>query len=226
VTVPGFYYSLKRISKSLSRKGLYEFLAKEFSSIRFQSQVLTIGAGGEVNTLLDQFAQHFGFQVVSFDIDEKRTPDILGDICSYNFSDGTFDVVVMSEVLEHVHSPHLALQNIYKTLKQGGKLILTTPFILPLHDRPHDYYRYTRYGLAFLLRDFEHVQIRERNSYLEAIDVLYVRLLQTESKRSRLLAYFFIPLMFIKQPITRVLSKLAATDAMTTGYTVTARKHT
>ena len=97
--------------------------------------------------------------------------------------------------------------------------------MLSLHDRPHDYYRYTRYGLAFLLQDFEDVQIQERNSYLEAIDVLYVRLLQTEAKRARLLAYFFIPLMFIKQPITRALSKVAATDAMTTGYVVTARKH-
>lgn len=224
--LPVVYNSLQRMSKSLSRKGLYEFLAQEYSGIRSESQVLTIGAGGKVNSLLNQYAQQAGFQVVSFDIDEKRNPDILGDICNYNFGDRTFDVIVMSEVLEHVHSPHLALQNIYKAIKQGGKLILTTPFMLPLHDRPYDYYRYTRYGLAFLLRDFEDVQIQERNSYLEAVDVLYVRLLQTETKGSRLLSYFLIPLTFIKQPITRALSKLAATDAMTTGYVVTAKKHT
>ena len=127
----------------------------------------------------EKFAKRIGFRVVRFDIDESRGPDIIGDICSYNFDAREFDVVVMSEVLEHLHSPHLGLANIYGILKQGGTLILSTPFILPMHDRPHDYFRFTRYGLEFLLNDFRRVQIEERNSYFEAIDVLWVRLLQT-----------------------------------------------
>ena len=216
--------AMQRMSKSLSRRGLYEFLAREYSRIDARAQVLTIGAGGEVNRLLARYSQQIGFKVVSFDIDASHKPDILGDICNHDFGGRTFDVIVMSEVLEHVRWPHLAVQNVYKTLKQDGTLILTTPFMMPLHDRPHDYYRYTRYGLAFLLQEFKDVQIQERNSYLEAIDVLYVRLWQTGSKGARFLACFFIPLMFIKQPITKVLSKLAATDGMTTGYVVTARK--
>ena len=117
MSVPFLSNALQRMSKSLSRKGLYEFLSKEYSCIRAQSQVLTIGAGGEVNDLLTQYAQHMSFHVVSFDIDEKHNPDILGDICNYNFGKRTFDVIVMSEVLEHVCWPHLALQNVYQTLK-------------------------------------------------------------------------------------------------------------
>jgi SAM-dependent methyltransferase len=214
---------LLKMSKVLSRKGLYEFLSKEYAAIPQGADVLSIGAGGEIDQLLQEFAKRIGFRVVSFDIDESRGPDIIGDICSYNFDRTQFDVVVMSEVLEHLHSPHLGLKNIHGILKKGGTLILSTPFILPMHDRPHDYFRFTRYGLEFLLKDFRRVQVEERNSYFEAIDVLWVRLLQTNSRPSRLLCLVIIPLIFyLKRPLTALLTRLIRTDAMTTGYVVTA----
>ncbi len=57
--------------------------------------------------------------------------------------------------------------------------------MFPIHERPYDYYRFTRYGLVFLLREFAEVRILERNSYFEAIDVLYVRLLQGKVRGTR-----------------------------------------
>jgi SAM-dependent methyltransferase len=220
-----FEERLWEMSKALSRKGLYEFLSREYAVIPKGADVLSIGAGGEVDQLLHEFAKRTGFRVVSFDIDESRGPDIIGDICSYKFNTRQFDVVVMSEVLEHLHSPQLGLKNIHGILKQDGTLILSTPFILPMHDRPHDYFRFTRYGLEFLLKDFRRVQIQERNSYFEAIDVLWVRLLQTKSRPARLVSYAIIPFVFyLKRPLTAFLGKLVRTDAMTTGYVVTAVK--
>jgi 2-polyprenyl-3-methyl-5-hydroxy-6-metoxy-1,4-benzoquinol methylase len=214
---------LLEMSKTLSRKGLYEFLSNQYSTIRKGADVLSIGAGGEVNELLQEFAERTGFRVVTFDIDESRGPDVVGDICSYDFGGKRFDLVVASEVLEHLHSPHLGLENIRRILKRGGVLVLSTPFILPIHDRPHDYFRFTRYGLEFLLKDFHNVQIHERNSYFEAIDVLWARLFQTNGHSTRLLSYVIIPLVFyLKRPLTAFLGKLVRTDAMTTGYVVTA----
>jgi SAM-dependent methyltransferase len=212
------------MSKRLSRRGLYEFLADEYAALPANGEVLSVGAGGEVNKLLGDFAKRIGFSVVSFDIDAKRQPDIQGDICTHDFGARQFDAVVLSEVLEHVHWPHLALENIRKALKPDGKLILTVPFMLPMHDRPYDFYRFTRYGLEFLLRDYSNVAIRERNSYYEAIDVFYARLLQSGSRRARILAYFVIPIVYVRAPFMRLLAKIAPTDAMTTGYVVTARK--
>ncbi|WP_339742478.1 class I SAM-dependent methyltransferase [uncultured Rubinisphaera sp.] len=216
---------LARMTKKLSRKGLYEFLSKEFAKISRDSSVLTIGSGGEVNELLNTFANKEGFTVLSFDIDRERSPDVVGDICTYDFSNKCFDVVIMSEVLEHVHSPYLAINNINSILNENGKLILTTPFMFPLHDRPYDYYRFTRFGLEFLLRDFKNVQVCERNSYFDAIDVLWVRLWQTQVKSARIASYFIIPFVFyLKRPFTYLLSMLIDTDAITTGYVVTAEK--
>lgn len=213
-----------KLSKILSRKGLYPFLNHEYEQIPSGAKVLNIGAGGDFSKKLMQHAARQQFQVVSFDIDQQRRPDIVGDICTHDFGEQRFDVVVMAEILEHIHSPHVALENVYRILKDGGRLILTTPFIFPIHDEPYDYYRYTRYGLAHLLQRFRDVSIMERNSWTEAIDVLSARLIMDKQPLSRALAPVFVLWAIIKWPISALLSRLIRTNFITSGYMVTARK--
>ncbi len=213
-----------RWSKQLSRKGLYEFLGREFSNIETNQQVLSVGAGGEVGELLQQHSRRQKFSVTSFDIDEKYLPDLLGDICTYDFGERSFDVIVLSEVLEHVHSPQLAIRNIYQVLSQGGRLILTVPFIFPIHERPRDYFRYTRYGLELLLQEFREVRIRERNSWAEAVNVLAARMVVERNRSARLWAPLFVLAAFCRLPAVLLLGKLVPSDFMTTGYVVTANK--
>ena len=215
---------LVRASKLLSRTGLYEFLTQQFDLIPAGSRVLSVGSGGPVNALLGKQTRGRSVTIVQLDLDPGRSPDILGDICTHSLTPEEFDVVVISEVLEHLHSPHLALDNIRAALRPGGRLILSTPFALPIHEAPHDYYRYTRYGLAFLLREFSEVVITARNSYFEAIDVLWLRLIQSESRRAHWLMLFVVPWIVIKWPLTRFLSRFVSSDQLTTGYVVTARK--
>jgi SAM-dependent methyltransferase len=43
------------------------------------------------------------------------------------FDDGSFDVVVFGEVIEHLFDPDSALDEIHRVLKPGGRLIVTTP---------------------------------------------------------------------------------------------------
>jgi SAM-dependent methyltransferase len=217
-------HSAVRLSKLISRKGLYEFLSREFASVRAGEEVLTVGSGGEVGALLAEYAHRNGFTVTSFDIDEKYAPDILGDICTHDFGGRSFDVIVLSEVLEHVHSPHLAVGNIHGALRMGGRLILTVPFLFPIHERPHDYYRYTRYGLEYLLREFSDVRIGERNSWAEAINALAPRMVVDKNRGARLVAPLFVLAAFLKLPFVLLLGKLVRTDLMTTGYVVTASK--
>jgi|ERR1041384_165087 SAM-dependent methyltransferase len=216
--------SVVRLSKLISRKGLYEFLGREFANIKAGADVLTVGAGGEVGALLAEYARRNGFAVTSFDIDERYAPDIRGDICTHDFGGRSFDVIVLSEVLEHVPAPHLAISNIHRVLRAGGRLILTVPFLFPIHERPHDYYRYTRYGLEYLLREFSDVRIGERNSWAEAINVLALRLVVDKNRGARLVAPLFVCAAFVKLPFVLLLGKLVRTDLMTTGYVVTASK--
>jgi SAM-dependent methyltransferase len=213
-----------KLSKLISRKGLYEFLGREFANIPAGREVLTVGAGGEVGALLSEHARRNGFGVTSFDIDSRYAPDILGDICAHDFEGRTFDVIVLSEVLEHVHSPHLAIANIRAALSEGGRLILTVPFLFPIHERPHDYYRYTRYGLEYLLREFSEVSIGERNTWAEAINALAPRMVVDKNRGARTLAPLFVLAAFVKLPFVLLLGRLVRTDLMTTGYVVTASK--
>jgi 2-polyprenyl-3-methyl-5-hydroxy-6-metoxy-1,4-benzoquinol methylase len=63
---------------------------------------------------------------------------------------GAFDTVLCLEVLEHVPDPRGVLDSVAQVLRPGGVLILTVPHLSRLHEEPHDYYRYTGYGLRAL----------------------------------------------------------------------------
>lgn len=77
--------------------------------------------------------------------------DVLATAYEIPLPDGSFDTVLMSEVLEHLETPQAALSEALRLLRPGGKLILTTPFIWVLHEEPRDFYRYSPYGLRHLL---------------------------------------------------------------------------
>lgn len=216
------------LSKTLSRKNLYEFLEAQYSQIPSGSRVLNVGSGGKISELLDSYAVRNGFQVLSMDIDPARLPELVGDITAMPCPEGSFDVVVLSEVLEHVQEPGAAVQNIHRLLKPAGTLILTVPFLFPIHDQPYDYYRYTRFGLHYLLREFHAVEVRERNSWAEAINVLGPRLFtqagaQADDAVQRLALLLAIQAV-LNLPLMLLFARLAPTNFMTTGYVVTARK--
>jgi SAM-dependent methyltransferase len=113
-----------------------------------RGRVLDAGAGrGVYRELLAGFAECY----VGMDVAPTQATDVLGDAQRLPFADGAFDTVFCSQVLEHVPEPWLALAEFRRVLKPGGHLILTVPHLSWLHNEPHDYYRYTLYGLRFLL---------------------------------------------------------------------------
>jgi SAM-dependent methyltransferase len=62
-----------------------------------------------------------------------------------------FDMVLCTQVLEHVPNPQVVLAELARVLKPGGTLWLTAPFFYAPHELPHDYYRYTEEGLRRLV---------------------------------------------------------------------------
>ncbi len=78
-------------------------------------------------------------------------PDIFADAAALPIVSNTIDTVLYFEVLEHVTRPSETIEEISRVLKPGGQLIMSMPFLYPMHDEPHDFQRYTKHGLE---RDF------------------------------------------------------------------------
>ena len=82
-----------------------------------------------------------------------RVLSALADLEQMPFSAGAFHFVLCTETLEHVARPAVVLRELRRVLRPGGTLALTVPFLIPVHQAPHDYYRYTPFGLRRLLGD-------------------------------------------------------------------------
>lgn len=110
--------------------------------------VLDIGsANGWLRSFLSPSAAYVGldYPVTAVGLYHTR-PDIFGDAASLPFASGSFDSVACYEVLEHVLEPEAVLAEIARVLAPGGVSELSMPFLYPVHDAPHDYQRWTRYG--------------------------------------------------------------------------------
>jgi SAM-dependent methyltransferase len=77
--------------------------------------------------------------------------DVLGDLQALPFRDKTFDAALCMNVLEHVRQPERCLGEIHRVIKPQGHLYLMVPLFAREHQAPHDYFRYTSFGIRHLL---------------------------------------------------------------------------
>jgi SAM-dependent methyltransferase len=77
------------------------------------------------------------------------------------------DGAICLEVLEHLPEPSLLINEVFRILKTNGKFIISTPFQWREHEQPWDYYRYTRYGLEYLLKKagFKNITIIAKSGF-------------------------------------------------------------
>jgi hypothetical protein len=73
------------------------------------------------------------------------------DLCEKPLAEEAFDIVLAEQVMEHVLWPYRAVRHVYQMLRSGGWFIVSTPFMLRVHDYPNDCSRWTELGLKHLL---------------------------------------------------------------------------
>ena len=101
------------------------------------------------------FTKVSAYTGIEFDSPHARAhseADVFYDGTRFPFPDGNFNSVLATEVLEHVFNPDEWLEEIRRVLKPGGNLLLTAPFVWDEHEQPHDYARYSSFGISHLLK--------------------------------------------------------------------------
>ncbi|MFN7992064.1 MAG: methyltransferase domain-containing protein [Bryobacteraceae bacterium] len=194
------------------------------------SQVPVLDAGaGEC-----QYARYFGRQrYFAVDLGVGDTTwdygriDTVADLTSLPFGCGTFEAAVHIVTLEHVREPGCVVREIARTLAPHAPLLLIAPQEWEVHQAPHDFYRYTRYGLRYLLEraGMVDIQIVPVGGYFRLMARRLMNGLQFFAGGARWLA--FIPAMLFLVPPALLMPLLDFLDRdrnFTLGYICTARK--
>jgi len=160
--------------------------------------VLDIGGGRKRGT----FKEPDDANWIVLDISKERFPHILGDAQNIPVKSKSVDCVKCTELLEHVEYPERVLYEISRVLKPGAILILSMPFIFPIHSDPYDFQRFTDEKLIRILEnDFEILMLKKQGLYFT---VLAFMIKQAILNFKLSIKYLFYPLL----PMLDLLVKL------------------
>ena len=97
--------------------------------------------------------------------------DAVADLCALPFRDGSFAAAINVVTIDHIREPGRALCEIARTLAPGGRILLAIPQDWEVHQAPHDYFRYTRYGIRHLLQQagLEPLRIEPAGGYFRLL---------------------------------------------------------
>ena len=96
----------------------------------------------------------------------------------------SFDLVLCTEVLEHSKYPESILTEIHRVLKPDGKLMLTTPFIYPIHGAPSDYRRFTPHFYQDKFNGFEFNVLKLSGGFGSTIATLILNWIEYQCQKS------------------------------------------
>jgi SAM-dependent methyltransferase len=130
------------------RQANWRFLQEQVNRLEKDALLLDVGAGH------GDFAQTYaGRRALSLDVVPYPEVDLACDLAEcVPFREGSFDMLILMNVLEHVYNFHGLLDALFYLLKPGGSLVIAVPFMIKIHQAPFDFQRYTHYSLEQMAR--------------------------------------------------------------------------
>lgn len=189
-----------------------------------KGKILDIGCGDKpYKNFLHRDSQYFGMEYQ----ESLQKSDLFGDVNKLPFKDKVVDAVLFNEVIEHIPNPNESIKEIFRVLKVGGKLFLTAPMYWRLHYVPNDYFRFTNYGLLYILKNnnFDVLEIERMGGFfsivfIRLIDIFvtkilfkFTALLSIERGKYRLAVLLTWPFSFIGYYLGQLLDKIDKDDA-------------
>jgi SAM-dependent methyltransferase len=118
--------------------------------------VLNLSAGGTARKF-----EH----VVEVEYAIFRHTDIVGDAHQLPFDDETFEAVIVMNAFEHYRDPATVATELHRILKPGGRILIHTAFMQPLHERPWHFFNCTKYGLEEWFKAFDTEVLRVSDNF-------------------------------------------------------------
>ncbi|MDC7999266.1 class I SAM-dependent methyltransferase [Gilvibacter sediminis] len=152
------------------------FKAIKSAAPRFKGELLDAGCGQmpyrEFLNNNSQITKYVGLDIeAAINYNDAVKPDLTWDGVKMPIADRSYDTVIATEVLEHCPDPMGYLAEVYRVLKPGGVFFFTVPFLWPLHEVPHDAYRYTPFTLERMFKQtgFSEIEIKSLGGYNAAL---------------------------------------------------------
>src|SRR3989344_7865866 len=106
------------------------FFEEKLKELAKEPDVLDIGGGHPFQKYMAPYRDWFsGVRYETLDPAPEYKPTIVGDAHKMPIQDGVVSAILCNSVLEHLHDPQKAAEEMYRVLKKGGKLLLYTHFI-------------------------------------------------------------------------------------------------
>ena len=194
-------------------KQIQEVIQKELKN-KIKLKVLDVGCGTKPYY---PFFKEKSETYIGVDVDSALNADVVCVSENLPFANETFDVIVCTQVLEHVNDPKRVIVEMHRVLKGGGLIILSTHGIWFKHD-PQDYWRWTDIGLKKIFSVFKDVEVRNNGgSVLCFFQILNLYIAWLPIGKG--------PLWLISNVLGRLLDRLVyVDDYLIINYLISAKK--
>jgi SAM-dependent methyltransferase len=175
-----------RLDYSLRRYFVDEFHFRHVPTLPSGSLVLDLG-GNKIRKRGQFDIERYNLRVVYANLVSVKQPDLQIDAAYIPCKDDCFDVVVCSELLEHVPDPIAVLHEVYRVLRASGILLICVPFLFHIHSDPYDYGRYTDYYWRKSLAEvgFVDIQIERQGLFWSVLVDMLCEFVHHKAKEGR-----------------------------------------
>lgn len=158
--------------------------------------------------------------------------DIISDLNKKIEIENDFaDTIISLSVMEHLCEPQIFLNESYRILKKDGTIILGVPWMWWIHEAPHDYFRYTPYGLKYMFEKagYKDIQVQPTTGFFSMwflkMNYFSLKWIKGSKIRRAFTKAFLIPFWYLSQKLAPWLdNKHRGWSLESAGFFVVAKK--
>jgi len=198
----------------------------EFSKLTLSGKILDLG--GEKSSHYLRLVQG-EYIVTTVNLSKTTGCDVVHNLeeTPLPFEDDSYDTVVLNNTLEHIYNAKELVVESVRVLKKGGKIIITVPFLFPVHPSPSDYWRFTEEAIQKMLEDSGMSEIKIQPLGMGVFTVCYHFVERLLPKPFRFVAYFLRPAVRLLDVVTYSIRKKGSNQEKkyyTLGYFIVGTK--